>query len=140
MSRASYYAGMRCWNRGYEKPLSTAQAVKILMAITEEEKFNVGVGTPFKPQDNCIFIIMSKMLSQKDLTCDGNGVWKVFNGAKSHYFEYTDDGVSKIDKERYSENPCAVHIKRRYYWCQDSTHFSRVFWWAEDGRCDYAML
>ena len=112
------------------------------MTITEHEKFNVGIGSPFKPRDNCIFVVSAKLLRQRsDVLCDSNGVWKPNSGPRSHWFEKDSNGIVKgITKKAYEESQNAVHFKRRAYKNQNAEDYIRIFWCAEDGRCDYVML
>ena len=133
---------MRCWNRGIRKILSTDQAVSILMTVTDEEKFNVGLTSPLKPRDNCIFVVNAKLLGHRDdVLCDSSGVWDAAQGAKSHYFQKDASGtVSKITRKAYATSADAVHFKRRAYKNQNAPDFSRIYWFAEDGRCDYVMV
>jgi len=101
---------MRCWNRGIRKILSTDQAVSILMTVTDEEKFNVGLTSPLKPRDNCIFVVNAKLLGHRDdVLCDSSGVWDAAQGAKSHYFQKDASGtVSKITRKAYATSADAV--------------------------------
>ncbi len=124
-------------------PRIMIDAVNILMSVDERDLEHVAVMPPYKPQDNCLFIVNVTRLNQiEDVLCDHSGVWKEQRGALEYYF------VKDASKKRFRFTTCVayegadggVSFKRRVYKNKAKVDCSRVIIFSSDERCKYAML
>ena len=99
--------------------------------------------TPFRPEEECVFIVHEKSLSAaEDILSDGNGKWTAGSGAKSFYFVYREGEVKAVSREEYEEEEeeGRYHFTRQIWTCGSAEDFKRVYIRAKDECWDYSLL
>ena len=96
---------------------------------------------PFRPEDNCVFVIHEKSLAAwKDVLSDGNGAWKVAHGPRLSYFVYVHGELESTTKEEYDADEDGHCFSRQLWTCESSKDFKRVYIRATDERCSFSLL